>query len=490
MYSALKSREEKHKVQDCIFRYYNNPVNVALMFPSTTMYDLRLGFKNGIFNFNTKFIFIENGDCQVFNETINGLKEESKFNSLRRDNLWMKKIGFLHMLSLFAKEESRLNINNIYLHLDNFETLDLKKALNYLNEEKVDFCYFDFCGILNKKMMEWFRFYRKYIKDGFLAFTYCIESFHRVYNNKYGKIKFSDYYGLLEKEKKYEILNVSFEGGSRDLCVDNSQYLLEFHEAVFNKVPEYIVIYKDNKEKNGLGMISFIMSNVISNSSLKFIKNDIIKPQSIFDKKRFSKSYEDNWGNFNNLKDVYLSYMHVSAISQFNILTENFIEQNKKDFFNIYESKYKRKTMLNDNDFIEKISTLNIEDIKKACNSIGRKSIYNIIKKLSINENYHWLSYRISKHQKMLLEKFFYNLAEKRILKISRYKIVKFLDDSNKESFNTETIRNVFNEVIKKLSIEQKINLNKDLDVILEKTDMMLTIYDLQEKLKKFETKF
>lgn len=262
-YDSQIDRIEKTKIQEELFKKFGKDKKVAILLPSTTLKDLRLGYKEGVFNKDTKFIIIERGNCEplFYNKEKQIIWEDIKKNNRYKKIYTLN--TFLYELVRYSTENELFDINNCYFHFDEFYKLDLEHALFSLKEDKIDFGYFDFCGTPTKEIVEWFILNKNKLKDSEMAYTFCISGLQR------GKRGNTYNYYYLNKEET----DISY---SQENLITK---INKFFETLFCKKVELNNIYRDTV----LNMYSFYLGN----------KNQEIKENILYDGEN-RKIYDNN----------------------------------------------------------------------------------------------------------------------------------------------------------------------------------------------------
>ena len=241
-YTGLKDRPEKEKVQEDLFKVFKKEHKVCLMLPSTTLKDLKRGFDNNIFNSDSKFIFVENGNCDSVYVTEEGEKKYWEIPEIGVKNSY--KINFfIYNLVKYSFENTNFNIDNCVFHFDDIENLDLEESLKQLNEKFVDFAYFDLCGIPNQNILNWYCLNKHcFTRDSDIGFTYCINGLQRLKKgNEYS-------YYFMDKPEE----DISF---SNDNLMEK---INTFHQELFGREVIESIVYKDIKQN----MYSFMLGKV------------------------------------------------------------------------------------------------------------------------------------------------------------------------------------------------------------------------------------
>ena len=360
-YSNEYERLNKKKVQNDIFeRYKGKKFKNVILFPSTTMNDLKLGFEKKVFDENTRFLFIEKGECYPYSHSRDGKKEGfDSFGFSGNQEKMMRKIFFLNELLEYEKEEKKFDVNRCYFHFDELYTMDLKYVCNKMNISGFDFCYFDFCGGLPYKLMNWFRYYVDYFKHSELAFTHCIDNLARGNKKTWGKfdaIKPLTYYSIIGEDRN--IIGDNFENRFQNLKYEtnnthvyNANNMILFYEMIFKKRYDNLVFYKDmegDEWNHRQKMSSFVLiDNDKYKEDIKELEFEIesVKPETILEKTgRYWKSqiYDLNEMCEKKLMDKY-TYISDNQFNKLKDVLKKYVDM--YDMFNFKESK--RKIILN-----------------------------------------------------------------------------------------------------------------------------------------------
>lgn len=403
-YANGYERVNKKKIQSEVFeKYVGKRFKNVILFPSTTMNDLRNGYEKKVFDKETRFLFIEKGECYPYKHTKEGKKEEFDFEI--EDIGWnqdkkMRKIFFLNELLEFEKEEKAFDTRRCYFHFEELHNMDLEYICNVMNISEFDFCYFDFCGGLTDKLMQWFRYYKDYFKNSELVFTHCIDNLARGNSltwYKYDAVKPLEYYGLKGEDRdilkgNYETRFYNLKREANNTHILNANNMLLFYEKVFNKKYSDVIFYKDmegDEWNHRQKMISFrLIKDKGYEGDIKgidFLK-EVNKPENLF--KKTYKYWKCNIYDMKEMLSIALmrryTYIEEDQYEKLKEVIQRYIDMYDMESFKISKRKINfdtKKKILNKTKNIKSYITKDISSqIKLIINPNKRKELEELYK--------------------------------------------------------------------------------------------------------------
>ena len=468
-------------------------------------------------NYLLNNIINKNYDPIIFSEFLDSKKKRKKKEDGKNIDNW--KFDELENLVKFfkSKKEKNLKIEDIFLEIENFENIYIKKILcskkkkSLFFEKKIKIC------IDSLKLCDGGFFYGKYIEI-ILEVVFENEKFTILRNVE----DFKNLYEILKIEFpnlilpplvliKNNYIEIEDFGLLKYLLEKFINFILEKKELKNSLIFETFMFSKKKEifEEKSKNIKFFFEENNLINNNLSFYtfkkqNFDIVKKFQSFKKKKIIKNSENINNFFKNAKPQYLQYEKIfekiniiskeyeNTIKQLLIINKNF-EHAFKELNSLslkFNNNKKQKNIYNifENDIFEKLNNF----FKKEENFFENK--ISIFRKSFSNFSVFFKNYFTNINNGIKKRNFFFDeyLTNKKILDLKKQKILKLNPKFWEIDLELSKITNIKIEEIKKNSkIAKNFIFKKETLKIRKFADIFLFInYSIFLDIKNFEEIF